>query len=141
MPNFLKSVVLFAMVAAYEAGTLPVLAQSTAPALRVPAEVGGLIPETTGITDLDSVLEDQPAADTIATVKRGNHTWEGGAIGATSLGLLSLMRSRALCNDNVANRNCTSMLVGGFVMGALVGGVGGLFIGSGIPKHGPEPAP
>ncbi|MGZ8392814.1 MAG: hypothetical protein ACXWWK_08255 [Gemmatimonadales bacterium] len=66
--------------------------------------------------------------------KQADYRWEGGAVGALGLGTLALALATGLCNSDSGNEQLRGNAIGSFLVGSLVGGVSGLFIGSSIPK-------
>jgi hypothetical protein len=110
----------------------PLAAQLPEQRLTVPPAVGRILP------GLDSrkpqwFQASQHLAD--STREHSDHRWEGGAIGALGLGTLALAVAAAGCNDpDSGATSCTGPVIGSFLVGAVVGGVTGLFIGSSIPK-------
>ena len=116
----------------------------------MPFRVGALIPRRVAVGSLPEAQSYLPEAQWYRNPEAAgqpplqaeratrDHSWEGGAIGAASLGLLALAFGAGSCNGDSGTRNCTYPLIGGFFVGALIGGVAGLFIGSGIPKGNPD---
>lgn len=72
--------------------------------------------------------------------KRTDYRWEFGIAGAALLGHTGAVAANAACNPDSTSRNCVGPVVGTAAVGALVGGVVGLFVGAGIEKQS-EPPP
>ena len=66
-----------------------------------------------------------------------DHRWEGLAVGAIALGAVGAILGNRLCADNnsAGASGCLGSTVGVGLVGATVGGVFGIFIGSAIPKR------
>ncbi|MEA2725451.1 MAG: hypothetical protein QOH59_3222 [Gemmatimonadales bacterium] len=111
--------------------TTPLQAQSAHPVVNVPTAVGQFMPEARPAARLDAEAD----RGVIAVVASGDYRWEGGAIGAVLVGALGYRYARATCNgDSGTGQSCLGHNVTRIAMGALVGGVTGLFIGSAIKK-------
>lgn len=65
-----------------------------------------------------------------------NHWVEGAAVGGILTGLFAGAMVNGLCrSSDSGNTNCSGATLGGFAMGALVGGTVGALIGGAFPKH------
>lgn len=100
-------------------------AQSADNGLRVPSSIGMLMPRR--------LPAGEPERQSAAAMR--DHRWEGAAIGAAGAGLLGLALAAGVCQGNNEGRSCTSPAVSGFMIGAALGGLAGLFVGTTIPKQ------
>jgi hypothetical protein len=62
---------------------------------------------------------------------RRDYGWEGLVIGAGVVGVAGALLLHGTCEEN---ESCTGPTVGGFALGAVVGGTTGGLIGANIPK-------
>ena len=70
-----------------------------------------------------------------SVVQRRDYRWEGLVIGGAAVGLLGAAVAGGLCGqDETDDASCLPNAFGGFLVGATVGGVLGIFIGRMIPK-------
>lgn len=67
--------------------------------------------------------------------KRADYRWEFGIAGAALLGLAGAVAASAACNPDTASGSCVGPVVGTGAVGALVGGVIGLFVGAGVERR------
>lgn len=67
--------------------------------------------------------------------RRADYRWEFGIAGAALLGIAGAVSANAACNPDTTSGSCVGPVVGTGAVGALVGGVAGLFIGAGIDKR------
>lgn len=80
---------------------------------------------------LDSKEQSTPTA-----VKAKDYRWEGMAIGAGVVGIAGGLIAHGLCTDSdtADHGDCTGRTIGGALLGAGVGAVAGVFLGSFIHK-------
>jgi hypothetical protein len=111
--------------------TTTLQAQSAQPVVGVPVAIGQFVPADRPAARLDG--EAQPRVN--AVVAPRDYRWEGGAIGALLVGALGYRYASATCDgDSGTGQSCLGHDLTRVAMGALVGGVAGLFIGSSIKK-------
>ncbi|HWN20013.1 MAG TPA: hypothetical protein VNO19_13970 [Gemmatimonadales bacterium] len=116
--------------------TTTLQAQSAHPVVSVPVAVGQFIPVDRPAARLDT--EAELRVNTVVASR--DYRWEGGAIGALLVGALGYRYASATCDgDSGTGQSCLGHDLTRIAMGALVGGVTGLFIGSSI-KKGPDSA-
>jgi hypothetical protein len=113
----------------------PLVAQLSERRLTVPEAIGHVLP---GLDSRKPHWFDVNRNLPPPTHKHSDYRWEGGAIGALVLGGLALGLAAGMCNSDSGTKSCTGPVVGSFLVGALVGGVSGLFVGSSIPKGEPD---
>jgi hypothetical protein len=77
------------------------------------------------------------AVDTVPRDIRPTHWKEGALIGGLALGVGGAVLAVSLCGSSDTG-NCGGVTAGGFLVGAVIGGVSGALIGGQFPK-GPEP--
>ncbi len=64
------------------------------------------------------------------------HWVEGAAVGGILTGLFTSAMLNGLCRaSDTGNAHCSGATLGGFAMGAIVGGTVGALIGGAFPKH------
>ncbi len=84
-------------------------------------------------------------ADT-ARVRSGDHRVEGALIGGVLLGALGAWLGHEVCQGGAepaaggGGSSCTGATIGSGLIGALIGGAIGYFIGKSTPKYRPAPA-
>lgn len=111
--------------------TTTLQAQSAHPVLTVPVAVGQFVSAPRPTARLETETEKRISL----VVSSGDYRWEAGAIGALVVGALGYRYARATCNgDSGTGQSCLGHNLTRIAMGALVGGVTGLFIGSSIKK-------
>ena len=74
-------------------------------------------------------------------VKVGHYGLEGLAIGAVALGVVGLLAAGESCGNGAPGTTCSPRSSESLLIGAGIGALLGLVVGSLIPKYGPAPAP
>jgi hypothetical protein len=93
-----------------------------------------------------AVLAGSAAADT-ARVRSGDHRVEGAVIGGVLLGALGALLGNEICQGGAqpaaggGDSSCNGATIGSGLIGAIIGGTIGYFIGKSTPKYRGAPSP